>query len=101
MLSATFTRGWCGIDAGMLSFTLGESDQGASVSERQIKLSTLLSASHQASKLTEQLQLKTRDQIIVLNVLTDDGGRKLREHALTSGQRSGKKVAPINGTRDH
>ena len=99
--SATFTRGQCEVGNGQL--TLLPAAAGAApapLAEQRIVLREVRTASHQSRKLTEQLQLTTRDEVIALNVLTDDGSRKSREHAIdlwTALRNEG--VTPVNGTR--
>ncbi|WP_260426580.1 MULTISPECIES: hypothetical protein [unclassified Burkholderia] len=99
--SATFTRGQCEVGNGQLTFVPADA---AAASERlggqHIMLREVRTASHQSRKLKEQLQLTTRDEVIALNVLTDDGSRKSREHAidLWAALRD-EGVTPVNGTR--
>ena len=72
----------------------------SAVAETRIMLGDVRTASHQSRKLKEQLQLTTRDEVIALNVLADDGSRKSREHAIdlwTALRDEG--VTPVNGTR--
>ncbi|KUY83838.1 hypothetical protein WS46_06950 [Burkholderia sp. RF4-BP95] len=99
--SATFTRGQCEVGNGRLTFL--PVDAGAApapLAEQRIMLREVRTASHQSRKLKEQLQLTTRDEVIALNVLTDDGSRKSREHAidLWAALRN-EGVTPVNGTR--
>ncbi|MBJ9590290.1 hypothetical protein [Burkholderia seminalis] len=98
--TATFTQGQCEVDNGRLTFVPAEAGSGAAATERRIVLGDVRTASHQSRKLKEQLQLTTRDTVIALNVLTDDGSRKSREHAIdlwTALRNEG--VTPVNGTR--
>ncbi|WP_231716800.1 hypothetical protein [Burkholderia ubonensis] len=93
--SAMFTRGSCGIEDGRLTFVPADSGVG-----RRIELGDVRAAAHQSRKLTEQLQLTTRDEVVAMNILTDDGSRKSREHAIdlwSALRREG--VAPGNGFR--
>jgi hypothetical protein len=99
--SGVFTRGQCEVGNGQLTFV--PADAGAAsapLAEQRIMLREVRTASHQSRKLKEQLQLTTRDEVIALNVLTDDGSRKSREHAIdlwTALRNEG--VTPVNGTR--
>ncbi|MGS0891928.1 hypothetical protein ACVBGC_05100 [Burkholderia stagnalis] len=95
--SATFARGQCEVEEGRLTFVPADAEGAA---ERRIVLGEVRTASHQSRKLKEQVQLTTRDAVIALNVLTDDGSRKSREHAIdlwTALRDAG--VTPVNGTR--
>ncbi|WP_412025098.1 hypothetical protein [Burkholderia cepacia] len=98
--SATFTRGQCEVDNGRLTFVPADAGGESNVAEKRILLGEVRTASHQSRKLKEQLQLTTRDEVIALNVLTDDGSRKSREHAidLWAALRN-EGVTPVNGTR--
>ncbi|SET39161.1 hypothetical protein SAMN03159335_01422 [Burkholderia cepacia] len=98
--SATFTRGQCEVGSGRLTFVPADAGGGQDVEEKRILLGDIRTASHQSRKLKEQLQLTTRDEVIALNVLTDDGSRKSREHAidLWAALRN-EGVTPVNGTR--
>ncbi|HDR9800779.1 TPA: hypothetical protein QDC59_004396 [Burkholderia cenocepacia] len=93
--TATFARGQCEVDNGRLTFVPADAGD-----EKRIALGDVRTASHQSRKLKEQLQLTTRDEVIALNVLTDDGSRKSREHAidLWAALRN-EGVTPVNGTR--
>ncbi|AZQ54594.1 hypothetical protein [Burkholderia cenocepacia] len=98
--TATFTRGQCEVDNGRLTFVPADAGDAPAITEKRIALGDVRTASHQSRKLKEQLQLTTRDEVIALNVLTDDGSRKSREHAIdlwTALRNEG--VAPVNGTR--
>jgi hypothetical protein len=98
--TATFARGHCEVDNGRLIFVPTAAGGESSVVEKRIVLGDVRTASHQSRKLKEQLQLTTRDAVIALNVLTDDGSRKSREHAIdlwTARRNAG--VPPANGTR--
>ncbi|WP_415859378.1 hypothetical protein [Burkholderia sp. BCC1977] len=99
--SATFTRGQCEVGNGRLTFLPADAGTAsAPLAEQRILLREVRTASHQSRKLKEQLQLTTRDEVIALNVLTDDGSRKSREHAIdlwTALRDAG--VTPVNGTR--
>ncbi|WP_176015487.1 hypothetical protein [Burkholderia sp. BCC0398] len=98
--TATFARGQCEIDNGRLTFVPADPGDEPTITEKRIMLGDVRTASHQSRKLKEQLQLTTRDQVIALNVLTDDGSRKSREHAIdlwTTLRNAG--VTPVNGTR--
>ncbi|MDR6497406.1 hypothetical protein J2785_000548 [Burkholderia ambifaria] len=98
--SATFMRGQCEVDNGRLTFVPADTGGEPNVAEKRIVLGDARSASHQSRKLKEQLQLTTRDEVIALNMLTDDGSRKSREHAIdlwTALRNEG--VTPVNGTR--
>ncbi|KVV36942.1 hypothetical protein WT27_20355 [Burkholderia territorii] len=99
--SATFARGQCEVGNGLLTFVpVDAGGVPAPVAEQRIVLREVRTASHQSRKLKEQLQLTTRDEVIALNVLTDDGSRKSREHAIdlwTALRDQG--VTPANGTR--
>ena len=93
--TATFARGQCEVDNGRLTFVPADAGD-----EKRIVLGDVRTAAHQSRKLKEQLQLTTRDEVIALNVLTDDGSRKSREHAIdlwTALRNEG--VTPVNGTR--
>ncbi|MBR8207742.1 hypothetical protein KDW61_03585 [Burkholderia cenocepacia] len=93
--TATFARGQCEVDNGRLTFVPTEAGD-----VKRIVLGDVRTASHQSRKLKEQLQLTTRDEVIALNVLTDDGSRKSREHAIdlwTALRNAG--VTPVNATR--
>ncbi|UXU90286.1 hypothetical protein [Burkholderia sp. S-53] len=98
--SATFTRGQCEVGNGRLTFVPADAAGETKVAETRIVLGDVRTASHQSRKLKEQLQLTTRDDVIALNVLTDDGSRKSREHAidLWIALRS-EGVTPANATR--
>ncbi|WP_176046160.1 hypothetical protein [Burkholderia sp. BCC1644] len=98
--TATFTRGQCEVANGRLTFVPADAGSGATMTEKRIVLGDVRTASHQSRKLKEQLQLTTRDEVIALNVLTDDGSRKSREHAidLWAALRN-EGVTPVNGTR--
>ncbi|RQR37629.1 hypothetical protein DIE23_05450 [Burkholderia sp. Bp9143] len=99
--SATFTRGQCEVGNGQLTFLPADAGaEPAPLAEQRIMLREVRTASHQSRKLKEQLQLTTRDEVIALNVLTDDGSRKSREHAidLWAALRN-EGVTPVNGTR--
>ncbi|WP_244136388.1 hypothetical protein [Burkholderia sp. BCC0405] len=98
--SATFTRGQCEVDNGRLTFVPADASGGSIAAEQRIVLGEVRTASHQSRKLKEQLQLTTRDEVIALNVLTDDGSRKSREHAidLWAALRN-QGVMAVNGTR--
>ncbi|MBN3772759.1 MULTISPECIES: hypothetical protein [Burkholderia] len=98
--SATFTRGQCEVDNGRLTFVPADAGDGSNGAAKRILLGEVRTASHQSRKLKEQLQLTTRDEVIALNVLTDDGSRKSREHAidLWAALRN-EGVTPVNGTR--
>lgn len=78
--TATFSRGWCGVEGGTLKFISGEVPPGVISKERAIELRTVRSALHHSRKRIEQLQLSMDNQIVILNVLTDDKSRKSREH---------------------
>ena len=98
--SATFARGECEVDNGRLTFVPADAGGGSTVAATQVLLGDVRTASHQSRKLKEQVQLTTRDEVIALNVLTDDGSRKSREHAIdlwTALRNEG--VTPVNGTR--
>ncbi|WP_175883760.1 hypothetical protein [Burkholderia sp. BCC0044] len=98
--TATFTRGQCEVDNGRLTFVPADAGGEPTVTEKRIALGDVRTASHQSRKLKEQLQLTTRGEVIALNVLTDDGSRKSREHAIdlwTALRNEG--VTPVNGTR--
>ncbi|MDN7585689.1 hypothetical protein [Burkholderia seminalis] len=98
--TATFTQGQCVVDNGRLTFVPTDAGNASAVTEERIALGDVRTASHQSRKLKEQLQLTTRDTVIALNVLTDDGSRKSREHAIdlwTALRNEG--VTPVNGTR--
>ncbi|MCA8045851.1 hypothetical protein [Burkholderia arboris] len=98
--TATFTRGQCEVDNGRLTFVPADAGSEPAMAEKRIVLGEVRTASHQSRKLKEQLQLTTRDEVIALNVLTDDGSRKSREHAIdlwTALRNEG--VTPVNGTR--
>lgn len=73
---------------------------GSNGAEKRILLGDIRTASHQSRKLKEQLQLTSGDEVIALNVLTDDGTRKSREHAidLWAALRN-EGVTPVNGMR--
>ncbi|AOI72641.1 hypothetical protein WI29_30230 [Burkholderia ubonensis] len=48
----------------------------------------------------EQLRLTTRDEVVAMNVLTDDGNRKSREHPVDLGAAPSREGdAPGNGVR--
>ncbi|KVH39859.1 hypothetical protein [Burkholderia cepacia] len=98
--SATFARGQCEVGDGRLTFVPADAGGGQDVAEKRILLGDIRTASHQSRKLKEQLQLAIRDEVIALNVLTDDGSRKSREHAidLWAALRN-EGVTPVNGTR--
>ncbi|HHL4080552.1 MULTISPECIES: hypothetical protein [Burkholderia] len=98
--TATFARGQCEVDNGRLTFVPADAGDAPTVTEKRIALGDVRTASHQSRKLKEQLQLTTRDEVIALNVLADDGGRKSREHAidLWAALRNAG-VTPVNGTR--
>ncbi|MDR0245486.1 MAG: hypothetical protein LBJ65_28130 [Burkholderia sp.] len=98
--TATFTRGQCEVDNGRLTFVPADGGGESTMTEKRIVLGDVRTASHQSRKLKEQLQLTTRDEVIALNVLTDDGSRKSREHAidLWAALRN-EGVTPVNGTR--
>ncbi|KFG96930.1 hypothetical protein GQ56_0112935 [Burkholderia paludis] len=98
--TATFTRGQCAVDDGRLTFVPAEAGGGSGASSQRIPLGDVRTASHQSRKLKEQLQLTMRDEVIALNVLTDDGSRKSREHAidLWAALRDAG-VTPVNGAR--
>ncbi|HEM7899058.1 MULTISPECIES: hypothetical protein [Burkholderia cepacia complex] len=93
--TATFAPGQCEVGNGRLTFVPADAGD-----EKRIVLGEVRTASHQSRKLKEQLQLTTRDEVIALNVLTDDGSRKSREHAidLWAALRN-EGVTPVNGTR--
>jgi len=98
--TATFARGQCEIDNGRLTFMPAGAGDAPTITEKRIALGDVRTASHQSRKLKEQLQLTTRDEVIALNVLTDDGSRKSREHAIdlwTALRNEG--VTPVNGAR--
>ncbi|MBY8605482.1 hypothetical protein K7N18_11595 [Burkholderia arboris] len=98
--TATFTRGQCEVDNGRLTFVPADAGSEPAMAEKRIVLGEVRTASHQSRKLKEQLQLTMRDEVIALNVLTDDGSRKSREHAIdlwTALRNEG--VTPVNGTR--
>lgn len=99
--SATFTRGQCEVGNGRLTFVPADAAAASEyLAGQQIMLREVRSASHQSRRLKEQLQLTTRDEVIALNVLTDDGSRKSREHAIdlwVALRNAG--VTPVNGTR--
>ncbi|UTV58270.1 hypothetical protein [Burkholderia arboris] len=98
--TATFSRGQCEVDNGRLTFVPADAGSEPATAEKRIVLGDVRTASHQSRKLKEQLQLTTRDEVIALNVLTDDGSRKSREHAIdlwTALRNEG--VTPVNGTR--
>ncbi|HDR9584703.1 TPA: hypothetical protein QDC22_002097 [Burkholderia stabilis] len=98
--SATFARGQCEVDNGRLTFVPADAAGESNVRAQRILLNDIRTASHQSRKLKEQLQLTTGDDVIALNVLTDDGSRKSREHAIdlwTALRNEG--VTPVNGTR--
>ncbi|WP_175775957.1 hypothetical protein [Burkholderia anthina] len=101
--SGVFTRGQCEVANGQLTFVpadAGAASAPAPLAGQRIMLREVRTASHQSRKLKEQLQLTTRDDVIALNVLTDDGSRKSREHAIdlwTALRDEG--VTPVNGTR--
>ena len=97
--SATFTRGQCEVDNGRLTFVPANAGGESTVAEQRIVLGDVRTASHQSRKLKEQLQLTTRDDVIALNVLTDDGSRKSREHAIDQAALRNEGVTPVNGTR--
>lgn len=98
--SATFTRGQCEVGNGRLTFVPADAGGGSNGAEKRILLGDIRTASHQSRKLKEQLQLTSGDEVIALNVLTDDGTRKSREHAidLWAALRN-EGVTPVNGTR--
>ncbi|MEK8004665.1 hypothetical protein AAB984_38970, partial [Burkholderia contaminans] len=77
--SATFTRGQCEVGNGRLTFVPADAGGGSNGAEKRILLGDIRTASHQSRKLKEQLQLTSGDEVIALNVLTDDGTRKSRE----------------------
>lgn len=98
--TATFTRGQCEVANGRLTFVPADAGDESTVAAKAIVLGDVRTASHQSRKLKEQLQLTTRDEVVALNVLTDDGSRKSREHAIdlwTALRNAG--VTPVNGTR--
>lgn len=99
--SATFARGQCEVGNGLLTFLpVDAGGAPAPLAEQRIMLREVRTASHRSRKLKEQLQLTTRDEVIALNVLTDDCRRKSREHAIdlwTALRNEG--VTPVNGTR--
>ena len=98
--TARFARGLCEVDNGWLTFVPADTGDDSAVAETRIMLGDVRTASHQSRKLKEQLQLTTRDEVIALNVLADDGSRKSREHAIdlwTALRDEG--VTPVNGTR--
>ncbi|MDN7932353.1 hypothetical protein [Burkholderia metallica] len=98
--SATFAQGQCEVDNGRLTFVPADAGGESTVAATQVLLGDVRTASHQSRKLKEQVQLTTRDEVIALNVLTDDGSRKSREHAidLWAALRNAG-VTPVNGTR--
>ncbi|KVL25349.1 hypothetical protein [Burkholderia sp. MSMB1835] len=98
--TATFARGQCEVAAGRLTFVPADAGDASTAAAKRVALGDVRTVSHQSRKLKEQLQLTTRDEVIALNVLTDDGTRKSREHAIdlwTALRNAG--VAPVNGTR--
>ncbi|WP_244122755.1 hypothetical protein [Burkholderia metallica] len=98
--SATFAQGQCEVDNGRLTFVPADAGGESTVAATQVLLGDVRTASHQSRKLKEQVQLTTRDEVIALNVLTDDCSRKSREHAidLWAALRNAG-VTPVNGTR--
>lgn len=98
--TATFMRGQCEVDNGRLTFVPADVGDESTAAAKWIVLGDVRTASHQSRKLKEQLQLTTRDEVIALNVLTDDGTRKSREHAidLWAALRN-EGVTPVNGMR--